>query len=159
MAASFAQAQEPHPGARAPDLDFKTLDGTRVRLSEFRGHPVVVTFWATWCPPCREEFPALVAAHQRHAADGLRILAVNQRDQETGEADIRQFLGEFPVPFPVTLDPRGRSRRAYQLLGLPTTVFIDSAGVIQRILRGPLGASDLDRGIAAILTLPAVPPE
>jgi cytochrome c biogenesis protein CcmG/thiol:disulfide interchange protein DsbE len=160
LASSSVLAQGGRPGNRAPEINFKTLDGKTIRLSELRGHPVVVTFWASWCDACRKEFPALVAARERHRESGLEVLAVNQRNQELREADVRKFLAEFPVNFPVILDKTGSTRRGWGLLGLPTTAFIDSAGVIRKIIFGPLPEGELDRGLATILTVPAatVPP-
>ena len=107
-----------------------------MKLSALRGHPVVLTFWGTWCPPCREEFPRLVAAYKKHHASGLEIVAVNQRDQELSLKDVQAFAVTYGVPFTVALDMRGRSRRTYRLVGLPTTVFIDSAGTIMQCNRG-----------------------
>ncbi|HVT38910.1 MAG TPA: TlpA disulfide reductase family protein [Gemmatimonadaceae bacterium] len=153
-AMSSAGAQQVRAGVRAPDIDFKTLEGTHVRLSGFRGHPVVMTFWGTWCPPCREEFPELVGLYKRQHAAGLEVLAVNLRDQELNDGAVRKFVTEFDVPFPVLLDPRGSSRRAYQLVGMPTTVFIDSAGIIQRVHTGPLTAAELRQNVAMIHAVP-----
>jgi len=155
-----AQAPEPRAGKRAPEIDFKTFDGLRVKLSELRGWPVVVTFWASYCPPCRQEFPALEAAWLRHGPAGLVVLAVNQTTQERRESDVRRFLAEVPVSFPVLLDKTGSSYRAWRFIGLPTTAFIDSAGVIRSMKWGALSEGELDRGIATILTVPAekVPP-
>jgi len=156
--ASAAPAQSPRVGSVAPEINYKTLEGKRVRLSELRGHPVVVTFWGSWCPPCREEFPALEAAHRRYNQTGLEVLAVNQTSQEIREAHVRKFIAEFPVSFPVLLDKVGSSNRTWQLIGLPTTVFIDSAGVIRQINWGPLPAGELDRGLATILPTGKDPP-
>lgn len=160
LAATSASAQGGRPGNRAPEINFKTLDGKTVRLSELRGHPVVVTFWASWCDVCRKEFPALVAARERYREAGLEVLGVNQRNQELREADVRRFLEEVPVNFPVILDKTGSTRRGWGIIGLPTTAFIDSAGVIRKIVFGPLPEGELDRGLAAILTVLAatVPP-
>jgi thiol-disulfide isomerase/thioredoxin len=157
---SAAGAQGAGPGAGAPEINYKTLDGKRVRLSDFRGRPVVVTFWATWCPPCQEEFPALIAAQKRYGGEGLEVLAVNQLDQERqGERDVRRFVAEFAVTFPVVLDRQGRSQqRPWQVLAFPTTVFIDSAGVIRRRSQGPLSAGELERGLAEILNPATAPP-
>lgn len=160
LVASAVAAQGAGPGKQAPEIKFKTLEGKEVRLSELRGRPVVVTFWATWCPPCQEEFPALVAARLRYGTEGLEVLAVNQLDQERrGERDVRDFVTKFAVTFPVVLDRRGSSQGgAWKVLAFPTTVFIDSAGVIRQRSQGPLVAGELDRGLAAILTTAKVPP-
>jgi len=79
------------------------------------------------------------------------VVGVNGRDQELSTKDVQRFVDEFSVPFEVALDKRGRSRQAYLIRGLPTTVFVDSGGVIQRIHRGPISREELDRGIATIL--------
>jgi thiol-disulfide isomerase/thioredoxin len=154
LASSAIGAQSIGPGTPAPEIDLRTLAGGRVQLSRLRGHPVVVSFWGTWCPPCRSEFPELVRAHREHAPAGLHVLGVNGRDQEVSTEHVQRFVDEFAVPFQVALDRRGRSRRAYRLVGLPTTVFIDSGGVVRRIHIGPISRAELDLGIAAILPPP-----
>jgi thiol-disulfide isomerase/thioredoxin len=146
-----AGAQEIAKGKPAPEIDLPTLQGGRAKLSNLRGHPVVVTFWGTWCPPCRVEFPELVAAHKKYREAGLEVLAVNQRDQELGTGDVQAFVKEFSVDFTVALDERGRSRRTFRLIGLPTTIFIDTAGIIQQVNMGPITRDDLARGLATIL--------
>ncbi len=152
-----ASAQRARPGEPAPEIDLKTLEGNKVRLSDFRGHPVVVAFWATWCPSCRQEFPALVAAERKHQNVGLKVLGVNSLEQERREADVREFVTTYSVTFPIALD-RGRYRRAYSIKWLPTTVFIDSAGVIRRVVLGPVSQEILDRGLAEILSPTTTPP-
>jgi thiol-disulfide isomerase/thioredoxin len=137
-------------GTVAPDIDLRTLSGARFQLSALKRHPVVMTFWGTWCPPCREEFPELAEAYRKHHAGGLEIVAVNQRDQELSTTDVQRFVDEFSVPFTVVLDPRGRSRRAYRLIGLPTTVFIDTAGVIRDVVSGPINRARFALGLTTI---------
>jgi thiol-disulfide isomerase/thioredoxin len=146
-----AGAQEIAQGMPAPEIDLPTLAGGRVKLSMLRGHPVVVSFWGTWCPPCRVEFPELVAVQRKYRDAGLEVLAVNQRDQETRLSDVQAFVKEFSVEFTVALDPRGRSRRSFRLIALPTTVFVDTAGIIQRVHMGPINEAELARGLATIL--------
>ena len=141
-------------GTLSPEIDLETLAGGRVKLSKLRGHPVVITFWGTWCPPCRDEFPELAAAHRKYRAQGLEVIAVNQRDQELSERDVEAFAKEFEVEFPVALDGRGRSRRNYRLVALPTTVFVDAQGVMRTIHSGPISPAQLAVGLASIL-----PPE
>jgi len=144
-------AQKPARGEAAPDIDLPTLAGGHVRLSSLKGHPVVVTFWGTWCPPCREEFPELVAAQKKHRASGLLVLAVNQRDQELSTKAVEDFVKEFGVDFDVALDTRGRTRRSFRLIGLPTMVFVDASGVIQVVHPGPITPAEFDTALAAIL--------
>ena len=147
---SAPQAQPVRAGAPAPEIDLPALGGGRVLLSKLRGHPVVVSFWGTWCPPCRSEFPELVQAHQRYGPDGLYVLGVNGRDQELRTKNVQQFVDEFGVKFQIALDERGRARRNYGLVGLPTTVFIDSGGVVKRVHIGPIDREELVKGISAI---------
>lgn len=151
LASPTLRAQAVAPGARAPEIDLPTLAGGRVKLSTLRGHPTVVTFWGTYCPPCRDEFPELVKAYQTHSQAGLSVLGVNGRDQEYSTKDVQKFVDEFSVPFTIALDKRGKARNDFRILGLPTTVFIDTGGVIRRIHRGPIDRVGLDSGIAAIL--------
>ena len=146
-----AMAQGLAAGSRAPEIELSKLQGGKVKLSRLRGHPVVVTFWGTWCPPCREEFPELDALYRKHHEAGLEVLAVNQRDQELSTKDVQAFVDEFAVTFPVLLDPRGRSRRNYRLVALPTTVFIDSRGSIREVHSGPISREQLARGVASIV--------
>jgi thiol-disulfide isomerase/thioredoxin len=144
-------AQEIPAGGRVPEIDLPTLPGGRVKLSTLRGRPVVVTFWGTWCPPCRAEFPELVAAYRKYREMGLEILAVNQRDQELSTRDVQAFVKEYSVEFTVALDARGKARRSFRLIALPTTVFVDAAGMIQLVHSGPINRAELARGLAAIL--------
>ncbi|MEO7520827.1 MAG: TlpA disulfide reductase family protein [Gemmatimonas sp.] len=146
-------AQAVKPGRAAPEITLRTLTGTRVSLAQYRGRPVVVSFWGTWCPPCRTEFPELIKAFRANADIGLVVLGVNGRDKETSTKDVQQFVDEFAVPFEIALDVRGTTRRAYRLFGLPTTVFIDTGGIVRRVHTGPIDSLELARGIAGIRTL------
>ena len=153
LAAPSLDAQPVRVGASAPEIDLPALSGRRVRLSTLRGHPVVVSFWTTWCPSCRTEFPELVRLQETHGPE-LRILGVKGRDQERSTKNVQAFLAEVGASFPVALDERGIARRKYRLFGQPTMVFIDSAGVIRRIHAGPISREELDRGVAEILPAP-----
>ena len=147
---SSAAAQVVQTGARAPEIDLPTLDGGRVLLSKLRGHPVIVTFWGTWCPPCRSEFPEFIKAHQAYAPEGLYVLGVNSRDQEFRTKDVQKFVNEFAVPFTIALDERGKARESFGVRLLPTTLFVDSGGVVRQWKMGPVDHDALAKGIAAI---------
>lgn len=149
--ARATSAQTIAKGTSAPEIDLPRLEGGKIKLSSLRGHPVVVTFWGTWCPPCKAEFPELVAAHGKYRDAGLEVLAVNQRDQELSTRDVQAFVKQYSVEFTVVLDPRGRSRQKYRLIALPTTVFIDSAGIIQHVHSGAISPKELAGGLATIL--------
>ena len=147
----------PEEGRAAPDFLLETLDGGRLRLSDLQGKAVLVNFWATWCPPCRSETPHLVAAYDRYRQEGLEIVAVNL--QEDGDT-IASFVQEYGMQFPVAIDRSGDVAGKYQVIGIPTSFFIDRSGVIRSIYRGPfvgqqsrqaIEESDLTRRIEEIL--------
>ena len=123
------------PGSEAPDFQLEDLDGQEVSLSEFRGRPVVLNFWASWCGPCRLEMPVFqeVYTDEMWKAGGLVILAVN-----LGESPelVQEFVDYYGLTFPILLDPRSRVGMIYNAANLPTTYFIDNSGIIRSIKRG-----------------------
>jgi thiol-disulfide isomerase/thioredoxin len=147
-----AQSIGVEPGELAPPFALAGLDGGQVTLAEFRGRPVVINFWATWCRPCRVEMPMLIGAWQENRGPKLEIVAVNLSDQERRK-DVRRFVEHLKLPFYVALDERGRVRERYGLVSLPTTVFVDSAGTVRGVHAGPLSEHNLADGLAAILPI------
>jgi len=145
-----AWAQRAEVGQTAPDFRLKLLQGGETALAQYRGRPVVINFWASWCAPCRTEIPDLLAALEAHREAGLEILAVNLTDQEV-RRQIQPFVTEMQMTFPILLDERGRVRGSYRLRGVPTTVFVDTAGVIRFINPGPFTSESLTRGLQLIL--------
>jgi thiol-disulfide isomerase/thioredoxin len=150
LAPRLAGAQGAEQGQPAPDFRLRLLQAGETALSEYRGRPVVVNFWASWCKPCRTEMPDLISAHGMHSPAGLEVLAVNLTDQEV-RRDVRSFVAELGMSFPVLLDERGRTRRRYDLVAIPTTVFVDTAGVVRLLHQGPLTPAALARGLTLIL--------
>lgn len=109
----------------APDFTLSGPHGKRYRLSDMRGKPVIVNFWATWCPPCRAEMPALQRAWEAIEEQGIVILAINVgEDAKT----VREFLAEVPVDFPLPLDTDSTVTQSWPLKGLPTTFVVDPEG-------------------------------
>lgn len=127
----------PGVGDRAPDFTLPTLNGNPVSLADYRGNIVFLSFWATWCPPCREEMPSMESLYQRLKMRGFEILAVSIDTQ--GEDVVRPFVTEYAITFPVLLDPDNRISRLYVLTGVPETFVIDGDGII---LLKIIGAQD-----------------
>lgn len=114
--------------------------GEKLSLSDFRGKPVVLNFWASWCAPCRAEIPAFVKLYEENKGDGLVFIGVNIQDTE---AEARKFIQEFGISYPVGPDTTGEIAIAYGVKGLPTTVFINEQGSIYRTWAGLLDHATL----------------
>jgi len=128
-------------GNLAPDFILKTLDGKQMQLSSFRGEKaVVVNFWATWCPPCREEMPAFEDLFVNNK-NKLTILGV---DLQESEETIRKFLLEIPVTYPLLLDPNADVKALYNVFTQPVTYFIDKDGIIIDKKFGPLTPGEIE---------------
>ncbi len=136
----------PQVGVKAAEIALEGLDGNRVRLSQFRPKPVLVNFWATWCPPCREEMPLLQAAADRYR-NTLVVLGVNFDEPEN---EVQSFVKEFGITFPILLDPGGRIGDLYRVYAFPTSVFVDGTGVIQVVHIGQLREEDLNRYLSQL---------
>lgn len=121
-------------GALAPDFLLEGLDGGEMRLSDLRGQPVVLNFWATWCKPCRQEMPQFVQAYNQFENQGLVIVGLNMQE---GRSIVRPFADDFGIQFPIAIDRDGEVGDRYRLLGLPTTFFIGRDGVIRSTFTGP----------------------
>lgn len=138
-------------GQPAPDFTLPTLNGDEISLSDFRGQPVLINFWASWCEPCRIEMPILINAYQRYSADGLVILGLNVTEEDTIEG-ASSFVDEFAVPYPILLDQLEHvSHDDYMMIGLPMSVFIDQTGIVKRVVIGALRDDEIDLYIAEIL--------
>lgn len=125
----------PREGFPAPDFTLEKMGGGQVKLSDLRGNVIMVNLWATWCPPCRAEMPAIEKVYQSYKALGFEVLGVNLTNQDREEL-IADFVQELGLTFPILLDRTGEVSTAYNLRGLPTTFFIDRNGVIQTVVVG-----------------------
>ena len=128
-------------GDLAPDFILQSFGGNNVQLSSFRGKKaVVVNFWATWCPPCREEMPAFEDMFIRNK-DKLEILGVNLQESERA---ISNFLLEIPVTYPLLLDPDLQVKELYNVFTQPVTYFVDKDGIIVDKKFGPLTPKEIE---------------
>ena len=125
----------PRHGFLAPDFTLQTIDGEVITLSDLQGQPVVINLWASWCPPCRAEMPAIENVYQQYQEENLEILAVNLTSQDNLQNAV-DFVGELDLSFPILLDLDGEVGRIYQSGALPTTYFVDRYGVIQDVIIG-----------------------
>ena len=118
---------------RAPDFTLKSLEGSNLRLEEYRGQVVLINFWASWCGPCRQEMPLLDRLHQRYLDTGFAVLGVNVEGEE---APARALIDKIPVTFPVLIDEGQTVSELYRLEAMPSTVVVDRDGVVRYIHRG-----------------------
>lgn len=134
-------------GTTAPDLTLSMSTGESVTLADLRGKPVWLTFWATWCPPCRTEMPDLQEAYQTSAPGRYHYIAVNFGEDAT---TVIKFAREIGYTLPVAMDPFAESAVVYQVLNLPTHYFIDAKGTIREVYSGAMTKSQVETRVAEL---------
>jgi cytochrome c biogenesis protein CcmG, thiol:disulfide interchange protein DsbE len=148
-----AQAAIPvaREGFVAPDFELNSLSGEKIRMSQLAGKPVILNFWASWCPPCKSEMPAIQKMWEHYQAKGVVVLAINAtyQDSTTAAAD---FVKNEGLSFPILLDSDGSTNHLYRVQALPTTYFIDKFGVIRKVvLGGPMSEALLTSQVSQLL--------
>jgi len=139
----------PVAGRAAPNFTLQATDGQTIALSDLRGQVVILNFWATWCPPCRSEMPALQEVYDARSAEGLVVLAVNQ---DEAPDRVEAFGRELRLTFPLLLDPGYLVTDEYRVGLLPTTFFIGRGGVIGEVTYGgPMSRALIESRIAPLL--------
>jgi len=124
-----------------PDFALAVMDGGQYRLSDQQGKPVIINFWATWCPPCRRELPSMNQGWQKIKHQGIDMVAINVGEDED---TIFPFTADFPIEFPVLLDLNGEITAQWPIKGLPTTFVIDPDGrIVYRAIGGRDWGSDI----------------
>jgi peroxiredoxin len=111
----------------APDFELLDTNGKTHRLSDYRGRPVIINFWTTWCPPCREELPSMNRAWKQLEKEGIAMLAINMGEDED---TIFIFSADYPTDFPILMDQSGEVIASWPVKGLPTTYVIAPDGNI-----------------------------
>jgi peroxiredoxin len=123
-------------GQQAPDFILDDISGVKTRLSDLKGEVVLVNFWATWCPPCRDEIPSMVALNRLMVGKPFRMLAISM--DQGGENAVNDFFRRSGLMLPVLLDSDGKVGKLYGVTGVPETFVIDRKGVIIKKIIGPL---------------------
>jgi cytochrome c biogenesis protein CcmG, thiol:disulfide interchange protein DsbE len=163
--ASFVAVSDPVEGLRVGDVapeftgtineetvQLTDLDGNPIHLSDLRGRPVWINFWASWCPPCQAETPTLRDVYAEHADDGLALVAISV--QETTADDVRAYVERYALPYTVGFDATSAIFHAYHAYGLPTQLFLDRDGVIRNVVLGPIGRTQVEQILAPLLADP-----
>lgn len=134
-------------GAPAPEFRLSDLGGKVVSLKDYRGKPVLVNFWASWCPGCEQEMPDLEALYERHRKDGVAVLALSVDDSRT---PVMPFVARLNPTFPVLMSDPNTSH-AYDVFGLPTTFLVDGNGVVVKKYTGGLDPAEAENDILTLL--------
>ncbi len=135
-------------GEAAPDLRLPDLSGRIVALSDFKDQVVLVNFWATWCEPCQEELPDLVALHKKYKDKGFTVLGINM--DLRGKKVVGPWVKNNAVPFPILLT-QGEVPHGYNVPGLPASALIDRRGRVARSYLGPRSLDELARDVESTL--------
>lgn len=134
-------------GALAPGFTLEVLDGGELGLEQFAGKPVIINFWTTWCPECKDEMPVLEAFHRRYG-DRIALLGVNMRETP---GLVRPFVKRYGASFPILLDRFERVSKAYRVTGVPETWLIDANGIAVARHIGPLTEAYLEQAVDRLL--------
>jgi peroxiredoxin len=133
FASSVFAATELKEPEDAPDFTLKSLKGSNLKLSEFRGDVVMINFWATWCGPCRQEMPILNDLYLKYRDMGFTLLGVNVEKNTTKAANM---IRDLKVVFPVLFDTENSVSKLYKVEAMPSTVLVDRDGKLRYVHRG-----------------------
>jgi thiol-disulfide isomerase/thioredoxin len=140
-------ADEPAVGRRAPDFTFTAPGGGAVKLSDYRGKPLILHFWATWCGPCIRELPLIAALGAEPRK--MTILAVNCAETDR---EVSSFLRARKLNLNVVMDRNGRISQLYNIYAIPQTFMVDAEGIIRSIRVGAYSQRELNRDLSAFMS-------
>ena len=124
----------PQIGFLLPDFELNGIEGENHQISDYKGKPIIINFWASWCKPCEAEMPALQKMYQKYSSDVV-FLTINSTNQDN-LVNVQNFINKYQLKFPVLLDQEGSVNSLFQVQALPTTFFVNSYGIIQEIIIG-----------------------
>lgn len=131
-----------------PQLDLMDLNANPANLAQYKGNVVLINNWATWCPPCKAEMPALQAYYEQHEEDGFVLIAINAGDQAP---DVEEFVRTYGLTFPVWLDPDTKTLSAFRNDALPSSYVVDQEGTVRLTWTGPVNLDVLEKFVTPLL--------
>ncbi len=134
-------------GQSAPNFTALTVSGQQVSLAQFKGHPVIINFWGTFCAPCRSETPLLQRTYQAHQGQGLVVLGVDQAEPTDAVA---QYGKDYGLTYPLIPDVGQKINHQYGVTALPVSYFVDAQGIIRYVVNGVLDKNFLATGLHTI---------
>jgi len=143
------RAIAPEPNSFAPPFQGRLLSGESINLTELRGNPVIINFWATWCEPCKSEMAILQTIFEDYQANGLRVLAINLGERE---AFVLDWVNKERLTFDILLDAGHEIESLYSLRGVPTTFVVTPSGLISQIFYGPVTERQIREAIGSFLS-------
>lgn len=144
------EEEPPEVGDKIIAFELEGLNGEMISTDQYKGRPMVINFWGTFCPPCVEETPALQRMYEKYKDQGVVILGVN-----LGEKDlirVNQFVEQFGVTYPILLDPELYVRDRYGVRSYPTTFFVDASGTVREVKIGGMTEGYIDSAIQSIIS-------
>jgi len=147
-----ATGPAPRAGREAPDFRVRALDGTFLQLSDFRGRPVWINFWATWCPPCRAEMPDIQEVYEENVDRGLVIIALSIGERA---GTVRDYVERTGLTFAIGLDQDTAAAARYRIVGIPTHFFVDRDGVLRDWRIGSMSKKTMEQKVDEIMATDA----
>lgn len=138
----------PKVGQPAPEFTLPTTDGKTLTLASLRGKPVYLNFYATWCPPCNEEAPAIGKFSEKYKPRGLTVVGINELENPQ---KAKEFLDKHHLSYTAVVDSDGKAGKEYGALGLPVHIFINRAGTVSSFRYGEMDPGEIESAIKSIL--------
>lgn len=134
-------------GKKALHFTLADLNGNTIQLSDYKGKRVLINFWGSWCPPCKNEMPLMQKLYEKYQDENFVILAVNSTVFENRRVDAVRFVEKHGLTFPVPMDEKNQVTSMYDVLSYPTSFFIDSDGVIRSRIIGEMNEEFMEKEI------------